>query len=83
VDDRRDTVRPRPSNLYLAVVAVEVAFFLWLGWHRGRLAEFLLFGLIGALALYGAGYAAASSARMARWMRTRGTQEGGDQPRPR
>jgi hypothetical protein len=79
VNEERGSARPRPSNLYVGVVAVEVAFFVWLGWRRGQLAEFVILGVMGALALYGASYAAASSARMARWMRTRGadTDEGG------
>jgi len=65
----------RRSNLYVAVVAAEVTFLVWLGWHRGQLLAFAFLALMGAVALLGANYAAASSARMARWMRARGVDE--------
>jgi UPF0716 family protein affecting phage T7 exclusion len=73
-----DPSHRRASTAYLALVAAEILFFVWLGWHRGQLAEFTVVALAGALALYGASYAAASSARMAKWMRNR--SEGGDDP---
>jgi hypothetical protein len=62
----------------MAVVVAEVAFLIWLGWHRGQLLAFGFLALMGAVALLGANYAAASSARMARWMRARGTETDGD-----
>jgi hypothetical protein len=67
--------RPRPSNLYVAIVVAEVAFLVWLGWRRSQLVAFGFLALMGALALYGANIAAISSARMARWMRTRGMDD--------
>ena len=83
VNERRPSTPPRASGLSAVVVAAEIAFLVWLGVRRGQLVQFLFLALMGALALYGASLAAASSARMARWMRTRGTDEGGDEPRPR
>ena len=83
MDEPHRSAHGRPSRLYGAVIAAEIAFLLWLGWHRGQLVQFVFLALMGALALYGASFAAASSARMARWMRTGGMQEGGDEPRPR
>src|SRR5205823_995371 len=73
--DRDRGPRMRRSNLYIAVVAAEMTFLVWLGWHRGQLLAFAFLALMGAVALVGANYAAASSARIARWMRARGADE--------